>query len=534
MKKNTHSITISLLFFVGLIGNLCASSKPNVLLIILDDLNDFVGHMGGHPQVITPNIDALATQGVAFNNAHSNAAVCIPSRASFMSGVSPITSRFYGFGNERKNETLSASKTLPELARENGYKTYTTGKVFHSARRDLWDDNGIAAEYGPVASDGKNHTYHPEVPGDFSEFGVLDGTYISLAKVPIVTPSAFTSGYTGWRNIRSKAPFHYVSETDRDPMADERSAEWTVQKIRSLESQDQDDPFFMAVGFIRPHTPLVVPQKYFDMYPLESVQLPIIDKSDRADTRLEDDNNSRGRKIYHTLVDSYGGDRELALRHYTQAYLASITFADEMVGQVMKALDQSKFRDNTVVILTSDHGYHIGEKDFLFKYTIWEESTRVPFIIRHPGYQRQAGSIVEHPISLIDLFPTISDFCDWENLAPRKKSSGTIDGFSLKPFLEDPDLISWDGPNSALSIRASWMSQAIDRQHFSLRSRDFRYIKYNKPAGEASEELYDHRDDPHEWNNLAESPKYESVIQAMRRELAERLTPAVKRQSAKL
>ena len=328
MKKNTYSITISLVFFVGLIGSLCAGSKPNVLLIILDDLNDFVGHMGGHPQVITPNIDALAAQGVAFNNAHSNAAVCIPSRASFMSGVSPITSRFYGFGNERKNETLIASKTLPELARENGYKTYTTGKVFHSARRDLWDDNGIAAEYGPVASDGKSNTYHPEVPGDFSEFGVLDGTYISLAKVPIVPATAFTSGYTGWRNIRSKAPFHYISEIDRDPMADERSAEWTVQKIRSLESQDQDDPFFMAVGFIRPHTPLVVPQKYFDMYPLEGVQLPIINKSDRVDTKLEDDNNSRGRKIYHTLVDSYGGDRELALRHYTQAYLCLLYTSD--------------------------------------------------------------------------------------------------------------------------------------------------------------------------------------------------------------
>lgn len=530
----SHLITFISLLLSSLLlsGTLAAAKRPNVLLIVLDDLNDFIGHMEGHPQAITPHMDALATQGVTFKNAHSNAAICIPSRASFMTGVAPTTSGFYSFGNVRKNETLKASKTLPELARENGYKAYTSGKVFHTPRRNLWDDNGIAPEYGPLAYDGKKATYHPEVPGDFSEFGTLDGTFISLAKVPSVPPTAEAPGYTGWRNLNGKTPFRYVSETDRDPMPDERTATWAAEKFRTLEAQDSQAPFFMAVGFMRPHTPLVVPQKYFDMYPLNTLKLPPMQQEDRQDTCLEDGNDSRGRKIYHALVDAYTGNREEALRHYIQAYLACVTFADEMVGRVLHALDRSRFRDNTIVILTSDHGYHMGEKDFLFKYSLWEESTRVPFIIRHPDYSKRAGSIVRHPISLIDLFPTITDFCNWQNKTPRNKKGGTVDGFSLKPFLENPEHPNWDGPNSALSIRSGWVSKEIDKQHFSLRSRYFRYIRYYKPRGGRIEELYDHRNDPHEWTNLANHPQYKPVLEKMRTELAKRLSPAVKRQKA--
>jgi arylsulfatase A-like enzyme len=530
LHKSGASLFLQLLFLCVFNLSMAEVQRPNILLVVLDDLNDFVGHMGGHPQAKTPNIDSLADQGVAFINAHSNAAVCIPSRGSFMTGICPTTSRFYGFENIRKNETLMHCKTMPQYARENGYQTFTTGKVFHTPRRNLWDDNGIAPEFGPFAFNGKKTTLHPDVPGDFSYFGVLDGTFISLAKVPDVPASEAGPGYTGWYNLANKTPFHYVDETDRDAMPDERSAQWAVEKIRRLETGDKTDPFFMTVGFMRPHTPLVVPQKYFDMYPLETLQLPVIREGDRTDTYLEDGTDSRGRRMYATLLDAYGGDPDKALRHYVQAYLASVTFADEMVGKVMEALDRSRFRDNTIVVLTSDHGYHMGEKDFLFKYSLWEESTRVPFIVRHPDYEHQAGSRVAHPIALVDLFPSIIDFCSWQGETQISEKGAPIDGFSVKPFLEQPDGGTWDGPNCALSIRSSWVTKAINKQHLSLRSRDFRYIRYHKPKGGKFEELYDHRKDPNEWKNLAEDPDYKTVIAAMRKELDRRLAPAVARQ----
>ena len=180
-------------------------------------------------------------------------------------------------------------------------------------------------------------------------------------------------------------------------MPDETSVEWFKTKIQKLETSLQDVPFFISLGFHRPHTPLVVPQKYFDLFPIETVEIPNINFSDIDDTKLGENsiNESRGRKVYRWLTESYSSV-ELALKKYTQAYLASVAFADDMVGKTLDALEKSSFKENTTIILFSDHGYNIGEKEYLFKYCLWEESTRVPLIIKSPFMKKSMGKQVDH------------------------------------------------------------------------------------------------------------------------------------------
>ena len=222
----------------------------------------------------------------------------------------------------------------------------------------------------------------------------------------------------------------------------------------------------------------------------------------------------RGRKAYRTLTESYSS-KELALRTYTQAYLASVAFADDMVGRAMAALNQSSFKDNTMVVLFSDHGYNMGEKDYLFKYCLWEETTKVPLIIRHPSYVKNAGARVNHPVSLVDIYPTLNDLCGLKGPTKINEKGRNIDGHSLKPFLENPKTKNWTGPSVALTVVASWKSQNPMRQNLSVRSENFRYILYEN----GSEELYDHRIDKNEWRNVASVSKYNKVKQKLRKEL---------------
>ena len=234
-----------------------ASEKPNVVMIVLDDLNDFVGVMGGNPQAKTPNIDRLAGQGILFNNAHSNAPVCSPSRASFMTGIAPYSSKNYGFKNWLNNPVLINSKTIPEYARENGYEAYQTGKILHNLKKGIWTQKGVKTDYGPYPYDGKKITAHPHTPkGLATAGGAVDGTFESLANIPTV------DDYTGWVNYNwtKTTPFRYISDTDRDKMTDEKSLDFFKDKISKLAKRNNAKPFFFALCFVRPHTPLVVPQ----------------------------------------------------------------------------------------------------------------------------------------------------------------------------------------------------------------------------------------------------------------------------------
>ena len=486
--------------------------KPNVVMIVIDDLNDYVTGMGGHPQAKTPHLAKLAAEGVSFRRAYSNNPVCAPSRGSFFTGIYPHTSKLIHFGKWFENEVLINSKTIPEYFRENGYRTMGTGKLLHNYRPHVWEEFGHRANYGPFAYDGKQFVGHPSVPEPFRSIGHVDGSFAPLSDVPRVPKTATGPGAVGWYENpgwKGIKPLRYVSEDDRDLLPDERCAKWAVDKITAISQQEQDRPFFLGVGFIRPHTPLYAPKRFFDMFPPESIELPVIREGDAADTHYKDvfSPDMKGPRHFRLLKESYPTLAE-GLRVYIQAYLACAAFVDEQVGKVVDAVNRSGLRDNTIVLVTSDHGYNMGEKDYLFKNSLWEESGRVPLIVRAPGVAK-AGAVVERPVSLIDIYPTLVDLCGLKGDTRKNSKGAPLDGFSLKPLLVDPEADQWEGPDAALTvIKADRKpSEQTDQHHYSVRTRRWRYILYN----DGSEELYDHDNDPYEWTNLSSDPRWAGV-----------------------
>ena len=518
---------LSILLLLNITGNVSAqtSEKPNVLFIMLDDLNDYVGFLGGHPQVKTPNMDRLAKQGTVFTNAHTNAPICAPSRASLLTGIYPHVSNNYWFFEWTKNEVLKDVKTLPKHLSDNGYNSFGTGKMMHHRVDSEWTEYGIPNDFGPYPYNGKGYkgpkefTPHPSMPKEYAT-NKNDGLFGPLSDVPNVPADANSPGYNGWYNLAKGKPFKYKSGTDRDLMNDEKHAKWAVNKLQSLEKNGTDKPFFLAVGFVRPHTPLVAPQKYFDMYPLQTIQLPELKANDTDDTYYTENFPyiPKWTMHYDNLKVAYNGDIELGLKKYIQAYLACITFVDEQVGKVLDALEVSKFEENTVVILASDHGYNHGEKDFVYKNNLWEETTRIPMIIKAPNYKKSHGKEVHHPVSLIDIFPTIVDLCNIDATNITGENGKPLSGFSLKPFLEKPKTRKWKGPDVALTVvRGKFKSTKPDEQSYSVRSKRYRYILYVS----GKEELYDHKKDSYEWDNLENNEKYSKVKKQMKSEMME-------------
>ena len=315
----------------------------------------------------------------------------------------------------------------------------------------------------------------------------------------------------GW----SDEPMRYINDGDRDLLQDELHAEWVVNKINELEKREIQQPFFMGVGFVRPHTPLHAPDKYFEMFHIEDLKLDYWEANDKNDTYWDDNfnNEEKGPRYYRTLLKSYNGDRELALKHFLQAYLACVAFVDEQVGKVMDALNNSAFKDNTIVIFTSDHGWQMGEKDYLFKNSPWEESARIPMIIKTPNTKPDLK--VEQPVSLIDLYPTLSDLCGLKGDHKIKNTGGNLGGFSLRPLLEENPK-SWKGPNGALTIVGNYgIEIPTEKQNFSYRTKNWRYIRY----GDGQEELYNHQNDTYELKNLAKNKKYKAIKNELKKEM---------------
>ncbi len=512
-----------------------AQEKPNVVLIVCDDLNDYItGIPGqtGHPQTLTPNVEKLAKSGVAFRRAYSNNPVCAPSRSSFLTGIYPHTSGNLFWGKWFENDVLKNSKSLMAHFKDNGYHVAGTGKMMHHGRPQEWSEFKYKADYGPFAYDGKERGAHPEVPKPFGDIGAVDGSYGSLDKMSYLEDGNPDTGwiYGDWSK---HTPMRYNSPDDRDPTPDERNADWAVGKIDEFAQQKNGKPFFLGVGFIRPHTPLHVPQKYFDMFPLDEVELPVIKAGDADDTHYRKlfDPKQKGLRYYRTLLESYDND-ELAIRIFTQAYLACVKAVDDCIGQVIDAVDKSPFRDNTIIVVTSDHGWQMGQKDFLFKNSPWEESTRIPFVVRAPGVAKPGG-VAEHPISLIDLYPTLVDLCGLEGDTRKNEQGAPLDGHSVRPFLEDPQAGTWEGPEGALSMlfvgdSIKQFSEAerweLENQHWTLRTERWRYIRYN----DGSEELYDHETDPREWTNLADSPEHAAIKKTLNKKMMNMIGPMKK------
>ena len=496
-------------------------SKPNVVLIVCDDLNDYITGIpggAGHPQAMTPNVAKLAQSGVAFRRAYSNNPVCAPSRSSFLTGIYPHTSGNLFFNKWYTNPVLKNSKTVMEHFRDNGYHVTGSGKLMHHLDAKVWSEFKHKADYGPVVYDGKERVAHPSVPLPYRSIGKIDGSFAPLSDVPYADDGNPESGwiYGGWENL---VPFKYVSEDNRDLTPDERNAKWAQERIEKFAKEKTDKPFFLGVGFIRPHTPLHVPKKYFDMFPLDSIEMPVIKSNDAADTHFADvlDRDAKGLRFFRLLGESYP-NTETGIKTFTQAYLACVTAVDDCIGQVVDAIDNSPFKDNTIIIVTSDHGWNMGQKDYLFKNSPWEESTRVPFVVRAPGVAKPGG-VAEHPVSLIDLYPTLVDLCGLKGDTRKNKKGASLDGHSIRPFLESPKGGKWEGPEGALTMifAGPESKNDPDKQHWTVRTKRWRYIRYNN----GTEELYDHDKDPMEWTNLADSSEHAVTKASLRKKMTE-------------
>ena len=479
MIKLKSILTIILLAMILGIG--CTAepeSPPNVLFISIDDLNDWQGSLGGHPQALTPNLDALSEEGLLFTNAHCSQAVCTASRNSLLSGLHPSSSGWYGSVSAMRktfDHVMEENKMLPQYFKDNGYKTMAVGKVFHTGvsdykdrTDDFWDET--APDY--------------KVPKDLKDLG--DG-YGGTKFYPFPRDRSQIVTHYGEEFANGHSLCWGALERDDMPggkMFDELISEWAVDRL----SEDHEKPFFLAVGFVRPHVPYTAPREYFDLYDPEKIIIPEVPGDEMTDIPLMGKSIAFGtiqtgdHYAVTSLSDSYW-------RELVYAYLACMSFVDDQLGKVLEALKNSKYADNTIIVLWSDHGQHLGEKHHWRKQALWEESTKVPLFFSVPG-QKSSGQETNRVVSLLDIYPTLVELC---GLPPAEK----LEGNSLVPLLKDPEM-EWDKP-----VLSTWYYK-----NHAVRSENYRYIHYR----DGSEELYDHVSDPGEHINLAGNSAYDDII----------------------
>jgi len=417
-------------------GAATASAKPNILFIAVDDLNHWVGHLERNPQTKTPNIDRLAKMGVTFTRANCAAPVCNPSRAALMSGLRASTTGIYDNGQDWK-PAIPKEQTLTTQFLKAGYNVFGSGKIYHSS----------------------DHR-----PGEWTDY--LEDKASKLKR----HPSAPDDGVGGIK-------FYPLDCRDED-MQDYMSVSYGINKL----NQKHDKPFFLAVGLHKPHMPFAVPKKYFDMFPLETIQLPPYREDDL------DDVPPAGIKMAKPEGDHAAILKSGRWKDAVQAYLATIAFCDAQVGRLIDALQKSTYRDNTIICLWSDHGWHLGEKLHWRKFALWEEAARTVFIWSVPGVTKPGG-VCERTVDFMCIYPTL---CDLAGLP----TPSHVEGPSIRSLLENP--------------KASWDLAAVTTFHkdnHSIRSETWRYIRY----ADGSEELYNHDKDPYEWTNLAKDPQYNAV-----------------------
>ena len=456
-------------------------ARPNVLFIAIDDMNDWAGFLNTHPQIQTPHMDSLATQGVSFTNAHVPAPICGPSRTAIMSGLWPTSNGIYTNAINYRRQ-MPHLVSLPEYLRQNGYHTMGVGKIFHTGESAI--PEGAFDEYGFRGGSGSPFTRE--------ELGLDKQTPFNRVikngkeyRLPL-------NGFPADRHWRSNNTFDWgpVDVPDEE-FSDTNKSNWAIEKLQEQHAK----PFFLAVGFDRPHQPLYNPERFHDMYPAESVVLPRTipdDLSDlpRAAREYALAPNTSG---LHKSVVQYGQWKQAV-----SSYLASISYVDELVGNIMAALEQSPYADNTLVVLWSDHGWHLGEKEHWGKATGWYRSTRIPFLIVPPRNQSPDGFEPHREsarmVNLLDLAPTIADFAN----VPIKKE---WEGKSLRPLIANPDR-EWQ----------SWTHTTFGRGDHTISTPRWQYIHYF----DGTAELYDLLRDPDEFVNLANDPGYAGLIEQLR------------------
>ena len=440
--------------------------RPNVLLISVDDLNDWVGCLGGHSQAKTPNIDHLAERGVLFEQAYGPAPLCNPSRTSIMTGLLPSTTGVYG--NRawfRDIPKLKDWVTLPQYFRKHGYIAWGGGKIFHQPFGKFSD---------PLSWD-KQYSKQMGTPFPPKEKRHLHGMRPKFA-------NEILGRLIDWGPLEQKT---------------EQTNDWkTADKAAQFLKQDHQKPFFLACGIYHPHLPWYLPKKYFDMYPLDSIELPEHKEDDLNDlppTGLR----MAGKEL--KIIQESG-----EWKNAVQGRLASGSFADDCVGHVLKALESSRHRDNTIVILWGDHGYDIGEKK-IAKSALWQQTARTPLIVRIPGVT--SGTRCKSPVSLVDLYPTLIELCG----LPVNES---LDGRSIAKLVREP-AANWPYP-AVITHSPFWHGV-----NHAVRSKEYHYIHYR----DGGEELYDAARDPHQWNNLATDPKLAKVKASLKKWLPTKNAP---------
>ncbi len=421
------------ILFPSLFGQAAHAKGPNVLFISVDDLNDWIGPLGGHPQTKTPNLDQLAKQGVTFSRAYCQAPSCNPSRASMLTGLRPSTTGIYQ-NNDGWRTAVPDAVTLPKHFMLHGYEVLGGGKVFHGSQNDAtsWE-----AYYKF-----KGFLHPPDTP---------------VNKLP-------NTSHFDWSGLDVK----------ENVTADEQLATWAEQYL----SKEHSRPFFLAVGFYRPHLPWYAPDKHFRQFSASRTELPPTLAEDIADVPKSALRNFRD----HEKVLATG-----QWQSAVASYLACINFADSNVGRVLTALENGPHAGNTIIVVWSDHGWQLGEKKQWRKFTLWERSARVVMMMAGPGVTAM-NKTSSRTVELLDVYPTLIDLC---GLPERQE----LEGQSLRPLLIDPE--------------ASWNKPAITSlgpDKVTVRTERWRYSQF--PDGE---ELYDHEKDPLEWHNLVTLPEYEDT-----------------------
>ena len=466
-----------------LLGSLnLVAKRPNVMFIAVDDMNDWIGCLGTTPAAITPNIDRLAERGTNFTNAHTAGVFCAPSRAAVFSGQFASTTGCYDSALYFVDHP--GIRPLQVSFQKAGYRTMGTGKLFHhpAGAVDMrgWDEFRVRTQR-------QRETGYPmdswsdEVPfPDPKPYG----TYQRTPGAP-KTNSGFME-------------FGPVPNNREKDLADTMRAQWAIDQL----GKKWNKPFFLAVGLYAPHFPNYCPQKYFDLYQREKIELPPY-KSDDLDDLPE---NIRRQKINRSRIHKRLVELG-AVKEALHGYLACMSYADAQIGRVLDALDASPYAKDTIIVLWSDHGYHHGEKGDWGKHTLWERTSNVPFVWAGPGVAKGATSDVT--VSLIDMYPTFVELCDLPN-TPHK-----LEGTSIAQTLANP---------AKAKDRNVYLPHMFP-ESFAIMNMQWRYIRYK----DGTEELYDVQKDPNEWNNLAEQSKYTQIKKRLASEAPKSFAPPAKK-----
>lgn len=424
------------------------TNPPDVLFIVVDDMNDWISLLDPQSPIKTPNLERLAQRGMLFTRAYCASPACNPSRAATMTGLRPSTTGVYGNKSDWRGAVPDRS-TIMQHFMAAGYDVRGAGKIFHHHLDGAFHDDQSFGEFQHM----RKQKYPLQKLNDAPEYGSLNTDWGEWPKREEDSIDFHTAGYC----------------------------------VEILSRSASEGPLFLACGIYKPHSPFFAPAHYHKAY--DRIELPTRKPDDWSDLPTGATSLMRSKQWFWRGMMDVEKKREDSYLNFIQAYAACATFADAQIGRVLDALDRSPRRDNTIIVLWSDHGFHLGEKDHIEKFALWEKSNHIPFIVVAPGVTGPARRC-DRPVDMTALYPTLLELCGLP-------ADGKCDGHSLVPLLRDPSA-KWDRPAVMTYMRGN----------HAVRSDRWRFIRY----ADGSKELYDHDADPDEWHNLADKEQYADVI----------------------